>query len=516
MVSPRRGTRSLGWNVVATLLVVEITFGVALGAVVGLFWTVSIVQREREATERSARILASALMPMIAERREARLRVELETLVHSAGLEGVHCIHVVDASGETVASHGEEDIDISQADRPRGLGELLFSRSLVRTPIVVDGLEIASVYVMFEPPDLLGLVGPSMLIWGVVVVAVMLVSVPWTLWIMARDIIEPIGEIERYAESVAEGEYNATFERAGVGEIGRLQQALGRMAGQLEEQRQEVADSYSALSEAYLSLEAANRDIARLASIKADFVAVAAHEIRAPLATIRLYAEMLEAGEMGVLDDHSARAVEVISGAAARLGSIAADLMDSALLERGLLPIQFETVWFDEVLSAAVSDARLAARRKELDVSAAGELPEMVILGDALRLRQVLDNLLSNAIKYSPAGSTVSVDAGVDGHWVWCRVTDEGQGIDDADQDRLFTLFGRIDFGDSRQAAGLGLGLAISARIVEAHGGAISYGANEAGQGSVFTVRLPVPGPTDVASGPTAVRVVDGGGDMDA
>ena len=509
-------TRSIGWRVVAGLLAVELIFGILLGAVVGLFWAVSIVQQHRRATEQTASVLAAALMPMIADQQESRLRVELETLVHSSGLEGVHCIHVVDSSGQAIASHGDEDIDIhDEAEAPRDIGSLLFESSLVRQSVVIDGLEIASVYVMFDPPDLSELAGPSALIWGVVIVAVMLVSVPWTLWVVARDIIEPIADIERYAQKVAEGAYESGFALKGVGEIGRLQETLARMAGQLEQRQHELTGSYGALSEAYLSLERANRDIERLASIKADFVAVAAHEIRAPLATIRLYTEMLEAGEMGALDEGGERAVSAIHAAAVRLGSIASDLMDSALLERGLLPVEIVPLRFDEIVSQATTDARLTAAARGIDVRAEGDLPAIEVMGDGLRLRQVLDNLLSNAVKYSPEGSEILVGFEHDGTWAVVRVTDEGRGIDDADRDRLFTLFGRIDFGDSRQAASLGLGLAISARIVEAHGGAVSYGANPTGRGSVFIVRLPVGGPTDGAPVRTTVRVVDGGEDED-
>jgi signal transduction histidine kinase len=165
-------------------------------------------------------------------------------------------------------------------------------------------------------------------------------------------------------------------------------------------------------------------------------------------------------------------------------------------------------VWLDEVLEDAVRDADTAARMRGITVRQLQEdLHEMVVRADALRLRQVLDNLLSNAIKYSPEGREILVRAEEDEEWVTLEVADEGYGISESDRHRLFRLFGRVDFGESRQAAGLGLGLAISARIVEAHGGTVSFRANESGRGSVFTVRLPKSGPSGV--GPDGVVIAE-------
>jgi signal transduction histidine kinase len=343
---------------------------------------------------------------------------------------------------------------------------------------------------------------------GLVVAAVMVVSAPWTLWLVSREIVEPLDDLERAASRIAGGDYRPKFMPSPVREISRVQTALTAMARQLAERQQELNDSYDALAEAYESLERANRDIEQLAQVKADFVAVAAHEIRAPLATIRLYADLLESGELGRLDEGAARAVDAIGAAAKRLGSITADLMDSALLERGLLPIRLEPMRIDRVVSEAVRDAEPAADARSMELRLSGPVEETTIIGDALRIRQVLDNLVSNAIKYSSEGAAVDVRMTAQPDWVTIDVTDRGRGIAESDRGRLFTLFGRIDFGDSREAAGLGLGLAISARIAQAHGGSVSFRANEEGVGSVFSLRLPVTGPAGANGEGVAIRVV--------
>jgi len=142
-----------------------------------------------------------------------------------------------------------------------------------------------------------------------------------------------------------------------------------------------------------------------------------------------------------------------------------------------------------------VRDQRAMAQSRGIDVRLEDGTSDAVIRGDALRLRQVLDNLLSNALKYSPGGTEVSVRTREDADFVEIEVVDRGRGVSAEDQHVLFTLFGRVDSGDGRDTAGLGLGLAISARIVEAHGGRLTFRENEEGRGSVFCVRLPRGGP---------------------
>jgi signal transduction histidine kinase len=284
------------------------------------------------------------------------------------------------------------------------------------------------------------------------------------------------------------------------------------MALQLQERERELRQSYDEVTEAYGSLDRAKREIEELATIKENFVAIAAHEIRGPLSTIRLYADLLEAGEEGALDQPALEAVSIIGSAASRLSSIASDLMDSALLERGLMVIEFGDVWLGTLVEEAVRDANALAAAVGKRVLFSGRLPDAVVRGDAVRLRQVIDNLLSNAVKYSPEDSEVVVSALEGVEWIDIDVADRGRGVPAGSRDRLFALFGRVDFGESRDIAGLGLGLAISARIVEGHGGRIGYRENEGGRGSVFSVRLPLTEAARARSGRLTVEVLKEGG----
>lgn len=504
--------RSLGWRVVASVLFGELAFGLVLAVTIGTFAALMLAEQQQAGAQRLTNVTAAAVMPLVADGQDERVAATLRSIVEAADLQDIECIRVIDSSGTTLAAYGDADAcAIGILEPTADPWTVLFESRLVRKAIEVNGLEVAAVYVGLAPPRVAEVLTVPLAVSGIVLLSVMLVSVPWTLWVVVKDFAEPLQELEDYAARIAEGDYAATLDRSARGEIGELQAALSAMAVQLAEQRTRLLGSYAELSEAYESVESAKRDIEELAAVKTDFVAVAAHEIRAPLSAIRLFAEMLKTGEIGELEPAVEEAVTAIYAAASRLGSITSDLMDSALLERGTLPMQIDTVWLDEVIEEGVRDARVPGRMLGITVRVEGELPEMVVNADALRIRQVLDNLLSNAMKYSPEGSEILVSAVEEEHWVAFEVADQGRGVADEARNRLFTLFGRVDFGDSREAAGLGLGLAISARIVEAHGGVISFRANDGGAGAVFTVRLPKAGPLTDDSGRVVVSVVDRG-----
>lgn len=494
----RVAKRSLGWTVVVGMLVGELVFAVALGFTMGAFSLISVATQHEEAREQVAGTIAAALMPIIADQQESRVANTLESVVRAADLQDIKCICIVDSSGATIASHGESAAcprtTYQQSSSP---WSVFTEDELVRQPVIVNDLEVATAYVRFAPIPLAQALRTPAIASLLVVVSIMFISVPWTAWFVVRDITEPLRQLDTDAARIADGEYDIEVEHEAPGEIGTLQHTVERVATQLKERPRELGESYDQLSNAYESLAQAKQQVEELATMKANFVAVAAHEIRTPLSTISLYSERLAAGEITDLDAAGTEAIAAIHSAASRLGGITSDLMDSALLERGLMTLQFAPVWLADLVEDAARDAGQVARIGAQTINVQDDLPEMIVRGDALRLRQVLDNLLSNALKYSPPGSPIEIRAADGEERVAIEVVDQGRGVADADADRLFTLFGRLDFGESREIAGLGLGLAISARIVEAHGGTISFRANEAGRGSIFTIELPKSGLLD-------------------
>jgi two-component system OmpR family sensor kinase len=488
---------SLGGRVLLALIVGEMIFALVLGITVGIFSTLTVARQREEAIRQVSATIAAGIMPMIADQQKPQVVAQMSSILEAAGIQAVTGICISDSSGAVIACQGDEAEGITE-EMSQDVGPLsiLLDEQVIVEPIEVDGLRVAEARVRFAPPGMSAFVPPA-IATALVLFSAMIVSVPWTAWRMSRDVIEPLDEVGRYASRIADGELDAPLERSGYGEIGDLQDTLGEMALQLKDRDERLRGSYQELSEAYRALEHAKEEIEQLAAVKANFVAVAAHEIRSPLSAIRLYAELLEGGESGALDETALEAVAAIGSASSRLSAIVSDLMDSALLDRGQMPLQFGNVWLEPLLEEAIRDADRLGRPRGMKVIAAGPTCDAIIHGDALRLRQVIDNLLSNALKYSLDNTEVRVQAREDGDWVDIEVADRGRGIPPGSEKQLFALFGRLDFGDSRDTAGLGLGLAISARVVEAHGGHITYRANEEGQGSVFSVRLPKSGPAD-------------------
>lgn len=487
---------SLGWRVLAGVLIGELVFSLVLGITIGAYSVRAAAQQRQAALVQLAGVVAAGLMPIVADQQEPQVLAQMQSIMQSSNVQDVESIRIVDSAGSEIAA-GDLGADPS-GPTDTGLLALLSLPQVLEQPVVVDGLEVARVYVEFAPVGVAGALRTPLLAAAIVVLSVALVSIPWTAWLFVGNVVEPLDDLRASAAKIAAGDLTVQPDLSRRDEIGELQRSLAQMAAQLRDREAELHRSYDELADANAALGHANQELERMARLKADFVAVASHELRTPLATIRLYADMLESGEICALDERGLDAAAAIGSAATRLSSIVADLMDSALLERGMLALEYGDVWVDELVTQAVADADVLGRARGVAVRLSGEPSDSVIRGDAARLRQVLDNLISNAVKYSDGADLVTVSVVDDGELLHIEVADQGRGIAESEDPRLFTFFGRLDSKDNRDTAGLGLGLAISARVVEAHGGTITHRPNTGGRGSVFAVHLPADPATEL------------------
>jgi len=227
----------------------------------------------------------------------------------------------------------------------------------------------------------------------------------------------------------------------------------------------------------------------RLERQQQELVAMITHDLRNPLTTIMGHAQLLQ--RRGT---YSAQGVESILEHARHQARLINDLLDAANLEVGQLVLAREEVALTGLVERAVTDATLSAPMHVITLTAPDGL--MVVWGDPVRLRQVLDNLLGNAVKYSPAGSTVQVGVERTDDGVRVMVADEGSGIDPATLPHLFERFYRTEAARQSGATGIGLGLAICKGLVEAHGGQIGVESTP-GQGSRFWFTIPCTGSYD-------------------
>lgn len=263
-----------------------------------------------------------------------------------------------------------------------------------------------------------------------------------------------------------------TFERiadqlAGVIEKGKLTSQLAERAEAIEEQ---------------------NRQLRALSDLKNTFIGMVSHDLRSPLATIQVTADLLdEANYLAPLERKML--IKDIKEQSGYMLALVNELLDVALIESGRLELNRETFDLEALIADSVNRHGYLAGPKDIRVLLVDSSPA-VIEADPTRIRQVLDNLLSNAVKYSPMGSVVSVTLTVEHDLIRVGVTDEGPGISAADQVLLFEYFETAEAKPTGGETSTGLGLAIARNIVEAHRGSLEV-ESAPGRGSTFWFELP-------------------------
>ena len=220
--------------------------------------------------------------------------------------------------------------------------------------------------------------------------------------------------------------------------------------------------------------------------MRSDFVSTVSHELRAPLTSIYGFAATLLREDVEFEEEERRTFLAYIESEAQRLTTIVDKLLSVARLDAGDLQLEIAPVDVRSVVSDAVEGARAEAGARAQFVV---DLPEAPLAArtDPDKLRQVLANLVDNAVRFSPGGGTVTVGASRRGETIVLSVADQGVGIPDAEQDRIFSKFYRV--GDA-QTGGTGVGLFIAQGLVSALGGRITVRSAE-GRGSSFVVELP-------------------------
>jgi signal transduction histidine kinase len=222
---------------------------------------------------------------------------------------------------------------------------------------------------------------------------------------------------------------------------------------------------------------------------KDDFLATVSHELRTPLNAVLGWARLLSHPNA---DPTTARkAIEGIERGAQAQAQLVDDILDTSRIVTGRMRIETEAFPLTRAVQDAVETIRVAAAAKRITIETALD-PNVMVEGDASRLRQVAWNLVSNAIKFTPDGGRIDVTLRADGDAAALSVRDTGIGIDPAFLPHLFEPFRQADASNTREFGGLGLGLAIARQLVELHGGSIAAASDGVGKGATVVVRLPL------------------------
>ena len=257
-------------------------------------------------------------------------------------------------------------------------------------------------------------------------------------------------------------------------------EAINHKDGQFNASNQEVLMTLGA--QAAVAIE--NARLFQQSDLVAEFV----HELRTPLASINAAAHLLMRPEIS--EEQRNQMSDIINNETLRLSEMATSFLDYARLESGRTTFKIDQMDLNELLEecARVMKVRMAEKNLTLELNLSDDLPE--IEGDRDKLKQVFINLLSNAHKYNRPNGSINIAAVVEGDEVLVSVEDTGIGINENDIPNLFEKFYRVP-GSDKISTGSGLGLSISKRIVEAHGGRINV-KSKLGEGTIFTVHLPL------------------------
>jgi signal transduction histidine kinase len=238
----------------------------------------------------------------------------------------------------------------------------------------------------------------------------------------------------------------------------------------------------------YTAERNAAEELRRLSALRADFVSLVSHELRAPMASVIGCAATLRARWRELTAQQRESFLALIEQETGRLSTLVGDVLDTSRIEAGTFTYSFGDVDLAELVRETAAMVSLGTDEVTVRTTVHDPLP--AVRGDRERLRQLLLNLLSNAAKYTVAGDDIEVRAAAENGTVVVSVEDHGPGIAAEEQRLVFEKFGRVNSG-GRSKPGAGLGLFIARSIAEAHGGSLEV-KSEPGSGAVFTFRLPV------------------------
>ncbi|MFI7484050.1 sensor histidine kinase [Kocuria sp. M1R5S2] len=298
------------------------------------------------------------------------------------------------------------------------------------------------------------------------------------LLIFAEDGTTPVPAGDRPAARAVRGEsFSGELLRVGTPPGQRVYSVSARVMRDQEGRHEGCVLSFHDVTDLVAALKA-----------KEDFLAGISHELRTPLTSIRGYTELLTMEEE--LPAHVRAGLEVVERNADQLLLLVEDLLGTAGTVLQLEPVACDLV---EVLRQSLAAAELSAAESSLRLRLEAPVRLRAVC-DPLRIGQVVDNLVSNAVKYSPGGGLVTVRAARHGDVARVEVADRGTGMSPEDAEAVFGRFFRSRSARMSAVPGLGLGLAVAREIVEGHGGRIRC-VSTPGEGTVFTVELPVAGP---------------------
>lgn len=307
-------------------------------------------------------------------------------------------------------------------------------------------------------------------------------------WFISRRFSQPLAEIISLTKNITAGNFYKQIRNIKPGELGELQSHVNNMARSIEKQQQELKDNLQNLLQAKEEADKANL-------AKSQFLATMTHELRTPLNGALGMMQLLSNTQLNAEQNHY---LLIARESSELLLNIVNNILDFSEIEKGELQLQEKYFDINAIFDNLLTPLSYEAKKKGLEFTAHidPQLKDINVLGDDVRIRQILLNLVANAVKFTPHGSvTIALNAlQLTGKkaTLELKVTDTGIGISEKDQQIIFDSFRQADGSHRRKYGGSGLGLAIVRRLCDLMNADISLTSTE-NKGSAFTIRWSCP-----------------------
>ena len=325
---------------------------------------------------------------------------------------------------------------------------------------------------------------------SIVVIVVLFLGGVALAYLIARTIARPLSDLQEGVKALASGDLTARVAISDGLEVTALAEEFNGMAARLNELYDTLEGK---VEERTLELRQANERLEELDSLKSEFVSIASHELRSPMASMKMGVSTVLREMVGPLNDDQKLMLDIAARNIDRLTKLTSELLDLTKMEAGQLDVDLAECDVLEIAAEVVrADAPVAAE-KGVGLEARGAKGPAPAFCDRDRIYRVIQNLVSNALRFTEEGEVVVlVEPGEE--LVKVSVTDTGAGIPPEALQTIFEKWSQVHSDTVSEKRGTGLGLAIAKGIIEAHGGEITV-ESEVGRGSCFTFTVPVRGP---------------------
>jgi signal transduction histidine kinase len=246
------------------------------------------------------------------------------------------------------------------------------------------------------------------------------------------------------------------------------------------------------VDEQTIDIKMKNEELGRLLKARTEFLSIASHQLRTPLAAIRGYASMLKGGDYGDLGEEAQKSIEYIYDSSVRMIDLVNNLLNVNRLERGVINLDIKEISIDQIIKECVKDIQSIAKDKKLTIKYLNEEKIPLIMGDYEKIKNALGNVINNAVLYTLKGG-VEIKSSMDSEKeIKIEIKDTGIGVGKEDINKIFQSFSRGRGGTELYTGGTGLGLYVAKKFIEMHKGKISVYSKGENKGSVFTVVLPI------------------------